>query len=222
MTREVETITPDTTLAQAAHVMVSRNLKRLPMVDGDGVLVGMVSRLDILRTCSEAYPQPAEAPPPHTGRTVGEIMRTDFPTLERNASLPEVLDAVVSTGLNRALVLDSQRHVLGVITDAELIRRLSPEDRPGLVRVLMSRMPFSSLPPDERRGLELARGTTAEQLMVPDIPTVPQDAPVAEAIRVMLGQRRKVLPVVDEAGRFLGAVDRADLLRMIVELEESL
>lgn len=130
----------------------------------------------------------------------------------------------MSTRLNRALVLDEQRHVIGVITDAELARRLSPRDRPGLMRVLMSRIPFGRLSPEDRRGLDLARGTTAEQLMVPDTPAVSPDPSVAEAIRVMPGQRRKVLPVVDEAHRLLGALDRADLMRVLLvpkDKEES-
>ncbi len=185
MTREVVTASPETTLAEAAHVMVTRQLKRLPVVDQQGVLLGMISRLDILRTLSEAFPQaPLEAP--QVGGTVRDVMRTNVPTVRRGTLLAELLDAVVSTPLSSTLVLDDEGRVLGMVTDAELIRRLSPRDRPGLVRVLRGRLPVAHLPQQERRDLERAVGTTAEQLMIPDIPTVSPDSSVVEAIRIML------------------------------------
>jgi len=217
MTREVVTISPKATLAEAAHLMVARRLKRLPVVDSAGVLLGLVSRLDLLRTRSEAPIQPPfEEAPVRNGQTIGEVMRTDIPTVGRTAPLAEVLDAVISTRLNRALVLDADGRVVGGVTDAELTRRLSPRDHPSLAQVLMSRLPFASLSPEQRRDLAQATGTTAEELMIPNVATVRADTPIGEAIAVMLRDRRKLLPVVDERGRLLGAVDRSDLLRLLV------
>jgi CBS domain-containing protein len=47
------------------------------------------------------------------------------------------------------------------------------------------------------------------------VPTVGQEATLAEAARVMVVHRRKILPVVDADGRLLGSLDRADLLRAV-------
>lgn len=216
MTPTVTTISPEATLDEAAHSMVTHRLKRLPVVDPSGVLLGIISRVDLLRSSAEAYPQPAEEAPRTTGQTVGEVMRTDLPTVQASTPLPELLDTVISTPLNRAIVLDSERRVLGVVTDAELVRRLSPKDRPGMAHMLMSRLPTSGLPPERRRELDRMVGKTAEQLMVPDVSTVSANSSIAEAIRVMLRDRRQILPVVDGEGHLLGAVSRADLLRTLV------
>ena len=217
MTSPVATIGPAATLADAAHLMVARSLKRVPVVDERDRLLGMVSRVDLLRTSADAYANPAVETPPVTGRTIGEVMRRSVPTVRRDAPLAEVLDAVVSTRLNRALVVDEAGRVIGAVTDAELVRRLSPKDHPGVVRVLMSKLPFASLSVAERREIERSRGVTAEALMIPSAPTVGPDTPIGEAIALMLSERRKILPVVGEDGRLLGAVDRADLLRLLVE-----
>ena len=48
MTRSVVTITPEATVGEAARVMGRRNVKRLPVVDLEGELVGIVSRADIV------------------------------------------------------------------------------------------------------------------------------------------------------------------------------
>jgi CBS-domain-containing membrane protein len=48
MTSPAITIHPDATLPAAARVMNSHHLKRLPVVDPDGKLIGIVSRCDLL------------------------------------------------------------------------------------------------------------------------------------------------------------------------------
>lgn len=48
MTAPVVTIGPDESLVEAAKLMTKRNVKRLPVVDAEGSLVGIVSRADLL------------------------------------------------------------------------------------------------------------------------------------------------------------------------------
>src|SRR5690606_16046929 len=49
MTAPPLTVTPDAPPARAARIMARRGVKRLPVVDGDGVLQGIVSRADLLK-----------------------------------------------------------------------------------------------------------------------------------------------------------------------------
>lgn len=49
MTTPAVTIRPDATLPQAARLMADRHIKRLPVVDADGTLLGIVSRADLLK-----------------------------------------------------------------------------------------------------------------------------------------------------------------------------
>lgn len=49
MTSEVATVRPDSPIALAAREMHTRGFKRLPVVDVDGRLVGIVSRSDLLK-----------------------------------------------------------------------------------------------------------------------------------------------------------------------------
>jgi CBS domain-containing protein len=48
MTAPAITIGPDATVVEAARLMIERAVKRLPVVDSDGCLVGIVSRADLL------------------------------------------------------------------------------------------------------------------------------------------------------------------------------
>lgn len=49
MTTPAVTIRPDATLPRAARLMADRRIKRLPVVDADGTLKGIVSRADLLK-----------------------------------------------------------------------------------------------------------------------------------------------------------------------------
>ncbi len=226
MTRQVVTVSPDERVAAAAHLMVSHRLKRLPVVDAASRVVGMLSRADILRTIGEGYPPWEEAAVPAVARgagrlTVADVMTRQVPVVRADALLPEVLDAVISTRLNRAVVVDSERRPAGIITDAELLRRVDPQHHAGLVHVLMSKLPFVHLSPEQQALLRQETGTRAADLMITPVEAVREDTPVAEAARRMITERRKLLPVVDAQGRLVGMVDRADLLRAVASPHEE-
>ena len=48
MTEKVITITPDASLGEAARTMANKSVNRLPVVDGEGRLVGIISRADVV------------------------------------------------------------------------------------------------------------------------------------------------------------------------------
>lgn len=49
MSKNVITVKPGENLEKAATLMVNNNINRLPVVDDDGALVGIVSRRDIMK-----------------------------------------------------------------------------------------------------------------------------------------------------------------------------
>lgn len=48
MTKDVTTVNPDAEVEEAANLLVDKKIKRLPVVDGEGKLAGIVSRRDIM------------------------------------------------------------------------------------------------------------------------------------------------------------------------------
>jgi CBS domain-containing protein len=185
-------------------LMAQRRLKRLPVVDATGHLLGIVSRVDLLRTVAQGYPTPEQQPrQARPARRVADVMRTQVPIVSLQASLPEVIDAIVSTRLNRAVAVDEQHRVVGIVTDAELVRRLG--ERPGIVTSLMRRA----------AAVPMTNDIKVADMMISDVVTTQPEVEVEVAMREMLAQRRKILPVVDDQGRLIGIVDRFDLLQAI-------
>jgi CBS domain-containing protein len=215
MTPMPVTVDARTPLPRIAVIMTRHRLKRLPVVDAHGALVGMVSRVDLLRTAARSFEQkePAAHEPGLRGDVpLSRVMRRDVPTVHPDTPLAEAFQAVISTGLNRALVVDADRRLVGVITDAEALERLTPSLRPGAVRSFMHRLPFVHPAPGDRTAEQHARARRAADLMDREVPTAAEDTSLADAIATMLRGNHKVLAVTDASGRLAGIVDRADLL----------
>jgi CBS domain-containing protein/PII-like signaling protein len=219
MTPGPVTVHVATPLPSVAEVMARRRLKRLPVVDDRGALVGMVSRVDLLRMAAGGFREGEEGPRELglAGDTpLSRVMRRDMPVVHPDTPLSEVFQAIISTRLNRALVVDGERRVVGLVTDAELIDRLAPSLRPSALRSLMHRLPFSHATAAEQAAESHARARRAADLMTTDVPTARENALLSSAIGAMLKGSHKVLAVVDEGKRLVGIVDRADLLHGLV------
>ncbi|MHB8397827.1 MAG: DUF190 domain-containing protein [Candidatus Limnocylindrales bacterium] len=202
MTRQPATVQATDTVASATHLMAERRIKRLPVVQ-DGRLVGILSRADVLRAVGETFPRDDGEASDHPGaRTVGELMHREVPTVRADDDLAALLDAVVSTRLNRAIVLDADDRVLGVISDADVVRSVDPSIRGGVIGILM-----------RSAGRPVGGRMTARDLLSRPPLTIGPDTTIAEAARIMVEAHRKILCVVDGDGRLLGIVDRAQILR---------
>ncbi len=212
MTREPVTLPATTPLAQAAAAMAERGLKRIPVVDAGGRLVGMVSRSDLLKTVAEGLRERPAAPlqlPDGTPASVGAIMSHDVPTVRPETPLAETLESLLESEKRRVVVVDADRRVIGIITDGDVLRRAARRVRPGALGALAAWLGGGARP----EGLELtAQGRTAADIMSSPALTVPADAPISDAIRLMMAHRIKRIPVVDAGGRLVGLVGRAAVL----------
>lgn len=219
MTAPAVKVSVDYPLTEAAVTMVQRRLKRLPVVDDDGKLVGIVSRLDVLQTVADFGGPAQEARAPtemNEDDPLSAVMRDDVPTVSPDAPLAEVVQAVTSTRLNRALVVDANRRVLGIVNARAVLERVTPALHPSLLRSLVHRLPFLRNNAEDLAAERHASARTAVELMSTEVFTARPDAPLREVVAAMVEGSRKLVAVVDDENRLLGVVDRADVLRGFV------
>jgi CBS domain-containing protein/nucleotide-binding universal stress UspA family protein len=223
MTADVTTIDERTPLREAARLMAQQHIKRLPVIDPHGRLEGILSRADVLRHIAALAPEVAPSAadrelPVGNGRYVSDVFDPNVATVSPTTPLDEVVGKLVGTTLRRVVVTDGQRHVLGMITDADMIGRLRESAYASLLQVLRSHLPFLGSDDAGRQALVQLHTQQAQDVMRRDPIVIGANAPIVEAIQVMMAQHIKRLPVVDQHGRLVGMLDRQAILRALSQI----
>lgn len=220
MSSPAVTIRETATAVQAAEFMRRNGVKRLPVVDAGGRLVGIVSRLDLLAAVAYSRPAaPISGAASATGaRKVDEIMVRDVPTVEPGTSIEAVVDSLVASPVHRVVVVGDDMQVVGIISAGDLLARVARRTRPALVRAIATHLPMSKVAADQ---LKQADAHTAGDVMNSNVIWVPSRSDVSEAAQLMLSSKRKLMPVVDERTRLLGLLSRDDVLRSLASQEHS-
>jgi CBS domain-containing protein/PII-like signaling protein len=215
MTQPVITVTATDTLRTAAQQMTSRGLKRLPVVNEQGRLVGWISRVDLFRTLEYHYASPpSSSETPRLGATVTELMHEDVATVGPQDGLEAILQALEQHHRRRAIVVDEQRRVLGIITDGDLLHRSKAREHPSLLRRLRGLLYSEPLPAAE--GLLPAGNERAVDLMTTPVFSIHSGMSVDYALQTMIRHNVKWLPVIDPNGHLLGLLGRGSVLRGIL------
>lgn len=133
---------------------------------------------------------------------VKDVMTTHVVAVRMNATYKEMAARLREFRVSAFPVLDDDNKVVGVVSEADLLTKEALEySVPGLMgRILHGR---------ERAK---AAAVTAAELMTKSAVTIGPREPVSHAARLMYSRKVKRLPVVDDDGRLVGIVSRADLL----------
>jgi CBS-domain-containing membrane protein len=217
MTAPVVAIRQDQFVKDAVDLMLSKRVKRLPVVDADGKLTGMLSRLDIFRTIMQASPDWDAFRQQNITvgdvRTVADIMRRDTHAVSPETPLDEILQLIDSNDIQRVAVVDEAGRFLGLISDRDLLVAFSPEFPEAIWDQFLSVIPFSERGKRHRELKERLQAQTAAEVMNTDVATVQESTPIDAAIALMTQKGFKRLPVLDPEGRFKGMISRDSLLR---------
>jgi CBS domain-containing protein len=209
MTSPVITIDEEEHVTKAAALMAEKNIKRIPVLNKKGDLVGVISRLDILALVTTGGAS-SELFPAITGksaRTAGDIMFRDVPTVNPDTSLNEVINKIMSTPLRRVVVIDEKRHVLGIIVDRDLLKA-APHGKTGGLRNILSNVSHTQADILNLTG-------QASEVMSRDVFSVQPNTSLAEVIQIMIDKRVKRIIVADEDKRLVGMVSRESVLRVL-------
>ncbi|MCB0182789.1 MAG: CBS domain-containing protein, partial [Caldilineaceae bacterium] len=142
-------------------------------------------------------------------KTIAELMSPEVPTALPDASVETVLQALEQNRQRRVVVIDKDRHVMGIITDGDLLRRSQQSTETSFI----SRMRRLLTGPQEATtGVADVNECAADVMTTPAI-TIAVDSPLYEALRLMTEHAIKRLPVVDDTAHLIGLLDRASVLR---------
>jgi CBS domain-containing protein len=138
MTRPVITVTPDTTIVDAANIMLQKHVSGLPVVDAAGKLVGIISEGDFIRR-SEIGTQrkrgrflkfilgpgqeAADFVHEH-GRKIAEIMTPEPLTIGEETPLEEIVRLMEKNNVKRLPVIRADK-IVGIVSRSNLLQAVA-------------------------------------------------------------------------------------------------
>ena len=125
MTPNPRTILRDASVADAAKIMEQDDIGSIPVVDGDDILLGMVTDRDITVRVVAAGRDPRMT-------TVGEIASTNVSPAYPNEPLDEAREQMAYRQVRRLPVIEDDR-VVGILALADMVHELKDKEAGKLV-----------------------------------------------------------------------------------------
>jgi CBS domain-containing protein len=147
-------------------------------------------------------------------RRIRNVMTRDVVTVTDTTPFAELVRKMAEHGVSALPVLDQDERLVGIVSEADLLRKEEYQDERNGRYLLEGR--------GRRAARAKAAGRTAADLMTSPVVTIDSDATIPEAARLLARHRIKRLPVVDDDGRLVGIASRSDLLRLFVRDDEEI
>lgn len=121
MTAQPYTLGPDDSLAKARELMAQHHIRHIPVVSGDGCLVGVVTQRDVLAAADSSIlpDQPAHAAEERYV-ALSSVMTSPVQTVDENASLRGTAMHMQKNKLGCLPVIRDDR-LVGIITDSDFV-----------------------------------------------------------------------------------------------------
>jgi acetoin utilization protein AcuB len=148
MTPNPVTCTPDTPLFDAIEIMKSEGIQRLPVLDRDGNLVGIVSEKNITNASAAGKLSMVEFARQLSLMTVGDIMSREVITVYTDDPVEQAARKMADLDVSILPVVDYNGKLVGVVTRSDMFKLLielfgtrhygirvsfSIKDRPGAI-----------------------------------------------------------------------------------------
>lgn len=135
---------------------------------------------------------------------VADQMTTDVVTIGANAGFKEIVTQMAGHGVTALPVVDGTGHVLGMVTETDLLRKIEFSEDQDIVPLFERH--------SRREARHKAEAVRAAGLMTTPPVTISRYAPLVRAARELSTQGLRRLIVTDEFGALAGIISRGDLL----------
>ena len=140
--------------------------------------------------------------------TAADVMQNDVLTVSSRATVADAARTMLHNRVSGLPVLDWDGHLVGIVTEGDLLRRREIGTERGRSRWL-----------EQLLGPELAaaeHGPKVSDVMSDPVIAIGPQTPLREAVTLMERHNVKRVPVLN-GGKLIGILSRADLLRALVD-----
>jgi CBS domain-containing protein len=141
MTKDVVTVTTETTVMELAKIFAEKHISSLPVVDNTGILIGIVTETDLVEQDKslhiptvisifdwviylESDKKFEKELKKMTGKKVNDIYSSDVVTVSPESSISDVADLLSSRKITALPVVEGKK-LVGIVSRIDLIRSMA-------------------------------------------------------------------------------------------------
>jgi CBS domain-containing protein len=142
MSRDVVTVTEDMSLQAAAHVMCEAHVSGVPVLDGQGRCVGVLSTADFMHFVEHRQQVGAgggfapasdwqlfDASALPSDEEVGQYMSRNVVTVSPKTPLADLARRMLDAHIHRLIVVDANDKLLGVVSSTDILAAVAHAGR---------------------------------------------------------------------------------------------
>ncbi|MFT4945963.1 MAG: CBS domain-containing protein [Natronomonas sp.] len=123
MSSDVVTVTPGTSVEEAAELLRSNNIGSVVVVDENDKLRGILTSTDFVHIVAENDPKDESS--------VMDYMTTDVITVDAQDSVQDAANQLITYNIHHLPVVDKDDHVIGMLSTTDLAAYLSGVEDPS-------------------------------------------------------------------------------------------
>lgn len=145
-------------------------------------------------------------------KRIADVMTREVITVRTGTPFDEVVSTLAAHHISGAPVLDDTGHLVGMVTEADLIDKQAEVGEPGWARRARMRKH------DVHHGVS----PTAADVMTSPVVSLTTGVRLSAAAAALARHDIKRVPVLDDAGRLAGILSRKDLLSVYLRTAEEI
>ena len=150
-----------------------------------------------------------------------DIMTVPTISVSKNNNVKVALDLLAENNISGLPVIDDEGKVVGIISGSDILRYSHQKNVVPKTSSSFWVSPYTESDDiaNIRDGFEVLHRTTIEQVMTKKVYTVKVDTAISDVAKLMISKTINRVPVVDDAGKLLGIISRADLVKSMAGTE---
>ena len=215
MSRDLVTVKPGDDVVDAARKMVDNNVRRVPVVDDEGALVGIITSFDIV---SNALTKT------EINDAVENYMITTVPTTWDKAPLNVAFETMNQFGLKSVLALDDDAKLSGILTETDFISEIEiiseRSEHSSTVGTEGDKWSWDSTSVlyIEKNHLKFTDKVVCDVAVV-NVEVANSKTKVYDCARKMKTLNIEQIPVIGVEGNLVGLVRASDLIKALIPQE---
>jgi CBS domain-containing protein len=143
---------------------------------------------------------------------VADIMTKEVKSISPDTNVIEALDLLFEMEISGLPVIDERGKLVGMFTEKDILTGILPSYMEKVGSFI-----YQDNPKALKQKIINMRGVKVKEMMRRNVITVNEGANLCEVARVMLIQKARRLPVLNEAGEVVGIVSRGDIVKALFQ-----